>query len=68
MGSAASTLVVTVNGSGSAPEETPQQAVERELQAAREKVRRMTEGMRARLAADEQQAADDGQLEQRNED
>ena len=34
--------------------ETPRQAAERELLAAREEVRRMAENMRARLAEDEQ--------------
>ncbi|MFI5693327.1 hypothetical protein ACIA58_15890 [Kribbella sp. NPDC051586] len=44
---------MTINGN-----ETPRQAVERELHAAREKVRRMTEDLRARLADDEQAEAD----------
>lgn len=36
-------------------EETPQQIVERELRAAQEQVRRVSEGMRAALAEDERQ-------------
>lgn len=67
MGPVASTLVVTVNGSGNAPEETPRQIAERELLAVREDVQQMAENMRARLKQDEQDAAG-GQLEQRNED
>ena len=39
-------------------EETPQQIVERELRAAQEQVRRVSESMRAALAEDERQKND----------
>ncbi|TCC05909.1 hypothetical protein [Kribbella soli] len=56
---------MTVNGSGSAPEETPRQIAERELLAARDDVQQMAENMRARLKQDEQDQQD--QQDQQNE-
>ncbi|WP_327633418.1 hypothetical protein OHB24_25845 [Kribbella sp. NBC_00482] len=56
---------MTVNGSGSAPEETPREIAERELLAAREDVQQMAEDMRARLKQGEQ--GEQGEQDQQDE-